>query len=110
MFLEHYSPYFKKTGNGTLEFDNTKLKELYKSYIDSIVIELILPSSRYPVHILVALLRNCFEEAPKDADRITQAMYDAMGDLCVSLLAWSLIFANGMARSLSNALTWSKVH
>ena len=86
MFPEHYSSYFKKSGtDGILEFDSNALKNLYKSYIDSIVVEFTLPSSRYPVHVLVALLRNCLEEAPKDADRITQAMFDAMGDLCVSL-------------------------
>jgi len=88
---KHYSPYFKTSTNGTIEFDNTKLKELYKSYIDSIILEFILPSSRYPIHVLVALLHNCLEEAPKEADRITQAMYDAMGDLCVTVQCLDMV-------------------
>jgi len=42
--------------------------------------------------VLVALLSDCLQEAPKDAaDRINQAMYDVMGDICITVQCLDMV-------------------
>jgi hypothetical protein len=65
-------------------FDWTALREGYKSYIDSIVIELCLPNSQYPKYILARILEDATQEAPREKRRFPQALFDALGDLAVS--------------------------
>ena len=70
-------------------FDWTALREAYKSYVDSIVIELCLPNSHYPKYILARILEDATQEAPREAKRFPQALFDALGDLSVNIYAVS---------------------
>jgi hypothetical protein len=65
-------------------FDWASLREGYRSYIDSIVIELCLPNSRYPKYILARILEDATQEAPREKRRFPQVLFDALGDLAVS--------------------------
>lgn len=73
-------------------FDNGKLNDVYRSFIDAIITELVLPDSKYPLHILLGLLHQCLEEAPREDKRFPQGMWDAVGDLSVRMLE-SMIFS-----------------
>ena len=63
------------------EFGN--LKKMYKSFVDSIVIELCLPESAMPKFILTAILQEALEESPSEGRRFPQALWDALGDFSV---------------------------
>lgn len=82
--------YFKKyeesdPNNPEYTFDWTALRDAYKSYVGSIVIELCLPNSKYPKYILARMLEDATEEAPRETMRFPQALFDALGDLSVAL-------------------------
>lgn len=82
--------YFKKyeesdPDNAEYIFDWTALRDAYKSYVDSIVIELCLPDSQYPKYILARILEDAMEEAPRERRRFPQALFDALGDLAVNI-------------------------
>jgi len=84
--------YFKKheesdPNNPEYMFDWTVLRDAYKSYVGSIVIELCLPNSKYPKYILARILEDATEEAPREAKRFPQALFDALGDLSVNIHA-----------------------
>ena len=84
--------YFKKyeesdPNNPEFMFDWTALRDAYKSYVDSIVIELCLPNSRYPKYILARILEDATEEAPRERRRFPKALFDALGDLAVNVHA-----------------------
>lgn len=64
-------------------FDFANLKNVYKSFVDSIVIELCLPESAMPKFILTTILQEALEESPSEARRFPQALWDALGDLSV---------------------------
>lgn len=66
-------------------FDWAALRAAYKSYVDSIVIELCLPNSRYPKYILARILEDATQEAPREKERFPQALFDALGDLSVGV-------------------------
>ncbi len=68
-------------------FDWTVLRDAYKSYVGSIVIELCLPNSKYPKYILARMLEDATEEAPRETKRFPQALFDALGDLSVNIHA-----------------------
>jgi hypothetical protein len=68
-------------------FDWAALRAAYKSYVDSIVIELCLPNSQYPKYILARILEDATQEAPREKERFPQALFDALGDLSVSVYA-----------------------
>jgi len=96
--LEHFRMYFKKyeesdPANPEYMFDWTALRDAYKSYVDSIVIELCLPNSQYPKYILTRILEDATQEAPREKKRFPQALFDALGDLAVKkfilTLCWS---------------------
>ncbi|TFY80469.1 hypothetical protein EWM64_g3543 [Hericium alpestre] len=84
---DHFSQYFRRVSDDSDEmaFDWSGLKNSYKSYVDSIVIELCLPGSTFPKHVLTALLKEAIDEVPKDAKRFPQALWDALGDLSVAI-------------------------
>jgi hypothetical protein len=64
-------------------FDWASLKDAYKSFVDTIVIELCLPGSEFPTYILTAMLSEAFDEQPKEKKRFPQALFDTLGDLSV---------------------------
>ena|ERR1700722_13554816 len=66
-------------------FDWEKLKETCESFFDSIIVELCFPKAPYPKFILYQILHDAIVECPNDAKRFPQALWDALGDLSVSL-------------------------
>ena len=91
---EHFKIYFKKyeendPDNPEYIFDWSALREAYKSYVDSIVIEICLPNSQYPKYILTRMLEDATQEAPRETKRFPQALFDALGDLAVNICAIS---------------------
>ncbi|KAF8578003.1 hypothetical protein K439DRAFT_1621649 [Ramaria rubella] len=90
----HYAPYFvrrNKVGqDGEMEFDFQgnnlrKIREAHRSFIDAILLELILPDSQYPPYVLMALLHNAVEECRKEEKRFSQALWDSVGDFSVTV-------------------------
>ena len=82
----HYAEYFKQSDDidePEFSFDWTLLKNIHKSFLDSIVIELCLPNSQISRQIMLQILREAVEEAPKEAKRFPQALWDAVGDFAV---------------------------
>lgn len=79
-------------------FDWNALKASYKSFVDSIVIELCLPQSIIPKYILTSILQEAIEELPSESKRFPQALWDALGDFSVSvdalIRAWMDIHTN----------------
>ena len=66
------------------------IKSIHKSFLDSLVVELCLPSSPIPKQILYQLLGESMDETPKDAKRFSQALWDAVGDLSVRNVSFDL--------------------
>ncbi|KAG7098800.1 hypothetical protein E1B28_000705 [Marasmius oreades] len=91
----HYAPYFKETiaDNGTKKvfFDWLKAREACRSFLDCIIIELCFPNGTYPQNVLYAILHEAVKEAPKEARRFPQALWDAVGDLAVCVQLRDLI-------------------
>lgn len=86
----HYSRYFKTVedvpaGQPEIAFDWGGLKDVCKSFMDSIIIELCFPRAPYPKRILLQVLRDAVDESPREARRFPQKMWDAVGDLSVTL-------------------------
>lgn len=86
----HYSRYFKPAegsdpGESEIIFDWAALREACISFLDSIVIELCFPRAPYPKAVLCQILRDAVDESPKEAKRFPQALWDAVGDLSVSI-------------------------
>ncbi|KAI6040310.1 hypothetical protein EDC04DRAFT_2894291 [Pisolithus marmoratus] len=86
----HYSRYFKTVenvpvGEPEIAFDWGGLKDVCKSFMDSIIIELCFPRAPYPKRILLQVLRDAVDESPREAKRFPQKMWDAVGDLSVTL-------------------------
>ena len=90
LIIAHYSRYFKTTDGmkpGGLEvvFDWSGLKDACKSFMDSIIIELCFPGAPYPKRVLFQVLHDAVDESPREAKRFPQKMWDAVGDLSVSI-------------------------
>jgi len=52
----------------------------HRSLIDAIIIELVLPESRYEPYILTAVLRDALDTTPgEEAKKFSQAVFDALG-------------------------------
>ncbi|KAN0091136.1 hypothetical protein V8E55_004702 [Tylopilus felleus] len=86
----HYSRYFKEVenvqpGEPSVAFDWASLKDACRSFLDSIIIELCFPKAPYPKRILYQILHDAVDESPREAKRFPQSMWDAVGDLSVSL-------------------------
>lgn len=61
--------------------DATAIRALHRSLIDTIIVELVLPNSRYEPHILVAVLRDALETTPKEGtNKFSQGVFDALGN------------------------------
>jgi hypothetical protein len=96
----HYAKYFKPivgrdSADGEVQFEWLQLRDAYKSFLDSIIIELCLPDSSTPPRILLQILNEAVEEAPREAKRFPQAMWDAVGDLSVRTTVFGLTFCRG---------------
>lgn len=99
----HYMKHFKENG-GVLEWDSEAGQRLNKSLVDTIIIELILPQSRYPASILMLCLRDAIAGGDhKTAQRFTQDVFDAIGDLSVTL---QLLDMMDTPISASDARAW----
>jgi len=87
--LEHFTRYFKLTEDEAEDpewvFDWASLKAMHKSFLDSIVVELCLPNSKYSKQILLQLLDEAATESPKETKRFPQALWDAVGDFSVGV-------------------------
>jgi hypothetical protein len=84
----HYQKYFRDATGGDpdapdYQFDFTYLKDVYKSFLDSIIVELCLPQTAVPKRILFQILHEAVDEAPREAKRFPQTVWDAAGDLGV---------------------------
>ncbi|KAL5528321.1 hypothetical protein ACEPAF_7457 [Sanghuangporus sanghuang] len=79
----HYAPYFKVSSEtrNCQEFENSEIKRMYKSFLDSAIIELCLPGSKFSPQALYFCLHTTQEETPKLLRRCPQLMWDAVGDL-----------------------------
>ncbi|KAL5485099.1 hypothetical protein ACEPAI_7741 [Sanghuangporus weigelae] len=79
----HYAPYFKASSEARdcQEFENSEIKRMYKSFLDSAIIELCLPGSKFSPQALYFCLHTTQEETPRLLRRCPQLMWDAVGDL-----------------------------
>ncbi|KAF9529234.1 hypothetical protein CPB83DRAFT_852909 [Crepidotus variabilis] len=95
----HYKSFFKlKTesedpGETEYVFDWSDLRKKADSFIDSIITELCFPQGMYPKAVLYQLLQEAVTEAPKDVKRFPQALWDAVGDLSISVQLQELLNA-----------------
>ena len=69
-----------------MQFQFERLQDIYKSFLDSIIIELCLPNSPTPKRILFQILHQAVDEAPREARRFPQGLWDAVGDLSVGAI------------------------
>lgn len=69
-----------------MAFDWISIRDAYRSFLDSIIIELALPSSQAPKRVLFMILHEAVDEAPREARRFPQQVWDAFGDLSVGLV------------------------
>ena len=58
---------------------------MHKSFLDSIVVELCLPNSKYSKQIMLQLLDEAITESPNETKRFPQALWDAVGDFSVGI-------------------------
>lgn len=91
IFTAHYAPYFVRSDhhNGDMEFDHygnnpRKIREAHRSFIDAIILEMVLPDSTYPPYVLISLLHVAVEECRKEEKRFSQALWDSVGDFSVT--------------------------
>lgn len=64
--------------------DPAKVLAAHKSLIDAVIIELVLPESRYETHILLAVLQDALDTTPKEeTKKFSQSVFDALGNLSV---------------------------
>jgi hypothetical protein len=66
-----------------MQFDWIAIRDAYRSFLDSIMVELCLPSSPLPKRVLFQILSEAVAEAPREAKRFPQVLWDAVGDLSV---------------------------
>ncbi|KAG9020439.1 hypothetical protein FS842_007324, partial [Serendipita sp. 407] len=58
------------------------INSAHQSFIDAILLELVLPNSRYEAYVLVAALRDALETTPREESRkFSQSVFDALGNL-----------------------------
>jgi hypothetical protein len=83
--IAHYKKYFQAidtTSNNekAVVFQKLESKSAGTSYMDSLFLEISFPNPRYPSQVLYSLLHDAIDEAPKEARRFPQKLYDALGD------------------------------
>ncbi|KAF8635250.1 hypothetical protein AX17_004022 [Amanita inopinata Kibby_2008] len=98
MTTPHYAPFFKRVDGSApdeldMQFDWGQLRAACLSFLDSIIIELCFPRPPYPKDVLLSVLHDAVTEAPKEAKRFPQALWDAVGDLSTSVELQSLLGA-----------------
>ena len=100
--IAYYAKFFKSRpaeysapGEQELVFDldDKKVRAITSSFLDSIVIELLFPESKFPEAVLYQLLQDVLRESPNQAKRFTSAMWNAVGDLSVSVQLQSILEA-----------------
>ncbi|KAG6860761.1 hypothetical protein C0995_007793 [Termitomyces sp. Mi166 len=95
----HYARYFKVAPDQAdvpepeMMFDWQELREACLSFMDSIIIEICFPKPPYPKDILYQILRDAVAESPKEAKRFPQELWDAVGDLSISIQLQQLLEA-----------------
>ncbi|TDL26198.1 hypothetical protein BD410DRAFT_895610 [Rickenella mellea] len=91
----HYAPFFRVDRSNPdepkVQFNWNELGAVYKSFVDSIVIELCLPGSPFPLPVLYSSLHDFSVESPKELERFPQAMWDAVGDLADAVQVLDLL-------------------
>ncbi|RXW24981.1 hypothetical protein EST38_g912 [Candolleomyces aberdarensis] len=97
----HYSGYFKgrpteynKQGQVPeigFGLDDKNVRTVTRSFVDCIVMELVLPNSRFPEAVLYQVLQDALQESPNQARRFTAPLYEALGDLSDAVQLQSLI-------------------
>ncbi|KAH8119258.1 hypothetical protein DFH11DRAFT_1686181 [Phellopilus nigrolimitatus] len=90
---EHYHAYFRVSSESKdrQEFDHGEIRRMYKSFLDSTIIELCLPGSQFTPQSLYACLNAIESESKKDLKRCPQIMWDAVGDLAEAVRLLDLI-------------------
>ncbi|KDN33662.1 hypothetical protein RSAG8_13246, partial [Rhizoctonia solani AG-8 WAC10335] len=82
---KHYMQHVKEGPNG-LVWDPEGGLKLHKSLVDTIIIEMVFPQARYELSILMLCLRDAIAlGGDKKTDRFDQEVFDAIGDLSVTL-------------------------
>ncbi|KAJ1300287.1 hypothetical protein OPQ81_005113 [Rhizoctonia solani] len=82
---KHYMKHVKDSPQGLVWDPEAGLK-LHKSLVDTIIIEMVFPQARYELSILMLCLRDAIALGSyKKTDRFDQEVFDAIGDLSVTL-------------------------
>ncbi|KAF6763057.1 hypothetical protein DFP72DRAFT_1030216 [Ephemerocybe angulata] len=98
----YYSKYFKArpadyTGTGDPELgfdlDDKKVRAITSSFLDCIIVELLLPGSKIPSNVLYQLLQDVLQESPNQAKRFTQSLWNAIGDLSFAVQLQTILEA-----------------
>jgi hypothetical protein len=63
--------------------DDKNVRNVTRSFVDCIVIELVLPNSKFPEAVLYQVLQDALQESPNQARRFTAPLFEALGDLSV---------------------------
>ncbi|EJD03112.1 uncharacterized protein FOMMEDRAFT_156484 [Fomitiporia mediterranea MF3/22] len=89
----HYSPYFKSSNDtqGCHEFERSEIRRMYTSFLDSAIIELCFPGSKFSPQALYFCLNATQEENPRILRRCPQLMWDAVGDLAEAVRLMDLM-------------------
>ena len=85
----YYAQFFSTSADANsndpqIIFDLSQMRPVFKSFMDSTIVELCLPNSEFTVHALIACLQMVQTETPKETKRCPQAMWDAIAALSVS--------------------------
>ncbi|KAF7980729.1 hypothetical protein HWV62_36739 [Athelia sp. TMB] len=92
----HYAQYFRPAAGTDPDepdqvFDRDALKAACKSFLDSIVLELAFPEAPYPTAVLYQILHEAADESPRETKRFPQELWDAVGDLSVTVQLQELL-------------------
>ncbi|KZV80369.1 hypothetical protein EXIGLDRAFT_705504 [Exidia glandulosa HHB12029] len=80
-----YSQYFALNKDGTVHFNPDHIRDAHKSLLTTIMLELALTDSTYPLNVLMSCLGDSVADAPKGKHRISQSLWDAVGDLSIAV-------------------------
>lgn len=65
----YYSAYFSLNDEGTMEFNAAHIREAHKSLLTTILLEIALTDSKYPLNVLMSSLGDVVADAPKGKHR-----------------------------------------
>ncbi|KLO05605.1 hypothetical protein SCHPADRAFT_719873 [Schizopora paradoxa] len=80
----HFSQYFT-TQHGVVKLNNAMVYSMYKSFLDSTIMELCFPKSHYTPSTLYRCIAYLEEEKSKHLSECSQEMWNAIGDLSIIL-------------------------